>query len=334
MSLRLYWHSLNREHPQLLSEPGGPERIDQRFNLLLGGLCAFAATFLFTVGGYRAGFEAMHRTGLLLPTPLLDSLSDLGATLPAICLIALLVKRRPRVVWMGVLASVYATLVTHFLKVLCNSARPPAVLGDWAAVTGPILRHYSFPSGHTVTAFLLAACFSVGASPGTRALLYTVAAAAGLSRIWIGVHWPIDVIAGAGIAGLSIALAIRTLGIAYRGLVLVPHLVFMPLVAACAFLELKVVPDYSLAHLVRLAIAAISLVALARDYVFQPLLLARTGFGSIPVVNPGPHDGVPHARVAALISTTPLPSPPRRHARESFLRRLRLRSRRPRSRSS
>ena len=292
MSLRRYWQNLHLDHRHSMSEPGGPERIDQQANLVLGVLCAFVATILFTVGGYRAGFAAMHSAGLHLPAPLLESLSELGATLPAICLIALLIKRRPQVVWMGVFAGAYATLVTHFLKVLCNSARPPAVLGDWAAVTGPILRHYSFPSGHTVTAFLLAGCFSVGAPRSIRVILYAVAAATGLSRIWIGVHWPIDVIAGAGIASLSIALAIRTMGFAHGGLRLVPALVFMPLIAACAFLELKMISGFSLAHLVRFAIATISLAALASDYVFQPLLLARTGLRSVPV-NRSPGDRSP-----------------------------------------
>lgn len=267
-------------------EPGGPGPADQKLNLLLAGLCATAATILFVAGGYRVGFETMHEADLYLPAAFLETLSELGATVPAICLVALLAKRQPRVVWMAVLASAYATLLTHFLKVLCDTARPPAVLGDWAVVTGPILRHYSFPSGHTVTAFLLAGCFSIGMTRSIRLLLYMLATAAGLSRIWIGVHWPIDVIAGAGIAALSIALAIPTMGFAKRSLVLLPHLAFMPLVAVCAFLEWKAAPDYSLAHLMRITIATVSLAVLARDYVFQPLLWARTGLRSIPIADP------------------------------------------------
>ena len=293
MNVHLYWRNLRREHQQLMSEPGGPGPVDQKLNLLLAVLCTLAASILFATGGYRAGFEAAHDTGLHLPAAFLETLSELGATVPAICLVALLAKRQPRVVWMGVLASAYATMLTHFLKVLCDTARPPAVLGDWAVVTGPVLRHYSFPSGHTVTAFLLAGCFSVGVPTSTRLVVYVLAAAVGASRIWIGVHWPIDVIAGAGIGGLSIALAIRTMGFVNRRLVLVPHLVFLPLVAACAYLEWKATPEYSLAHFVRIAIATVSLAALARDYVFQPLLLTRTALRSIPIANPRAGDGAP-----------------------------------------
>jgi undecaprenyl-diphosphatase len=86
-----------------------------------------------------------------------------------------------------------------WINALIGRVRPP--LADWAGpAAGP-----SFPSGHTTAATLFAVCCVwalMARVPAGWPRRATCAAAAlyavvlGWSRIWLGVHWPTDVLGG------------------------------------------------------------------------------------------------------------------------------------------
>jgi undecaprenyl-diphosphatase len=73
---------------------------------------------------------------------------------------------------------------------------------------------FSFPSGHATVAFACATVLAM-AVPRLRWPLYALAALIAFSRVYVGVHFPLDVLAGA-VLGVGIAIALRMLAGALR----------------------------------------------------------------------------------------------------------------------
>lgn len=89
------------------------------------------------------------------------------------------------------------------LKNILKRGRPAQALPDFRSFIVPSDR-FSFPSGHTSAAFLMATLLGYFI-PALTALLFCWAAAVGFSRIFLGVHFPTDVLVGSTM-GCSIAL--------------------------------------------------------------------------------------------------------------------------------
>ncbi|HXN84402.1 MAG TPA: phosphatase PAP2 family protein [Myxococcales bacterium] len=88
-----------------------------------------------------------------------------------------------------------ATLLSQFLKRWCRRPRPSAGLLQFVAlVENPDA--FSFPSGHTSAAFAVAVALS-GQGAGLGPLSLGLACAIGFSRIYLGAHYPLDVMTGA-----------------------------------------------------------------------------------------------------------------------------------------
>jgi membrane-associated phospholipid phosphatase len=72
--------------------------------------------------------------------------------------------------------------------------RPRPVLGPDLPALAPTISRLSYPSAHATTSFAAAGAFS---RVLPRAPLYFAAVAMALSRPYLGVHYPTDVVAGA-----------------------------------------------------------------------------------------------------------------------------------------
>lgn len=99
-------------------------------------------------------------------------------------------------------------LAVELVKALTDRARPFILLTN-ARVIGWREPGLSFPSGHTAQTFFLMSLFVSHFQPGFwgAAVLYLVAVLVGFTRVYVGVHYPRDVLAGA-ILGLVWALLI------------------------------------------------------------------------------------------------------------------------------
>jgi len=122
--------------------------------------------------------------------------------------LAFLATRTPTGVHLGLrlaAATLLATLLSQVLKRGLNRPRPTrAIEGFTALAENPDA--FSFPSGHTAAASAVAVAFAGqghGLGPASLALAFGI----GLSRVYLGAHYPLDVAAGAALGALAGALA-------------------------------------------------------------------------------------------------------------------------------
>jgi undecaprenyl-diphosphatase len=152
-------------------------------------------------------FRAVHH-GLRHPAldPVMKALTDPGPwKIPLFVLFgAVFLSRRRR----GVIALVALTLTltasdqlsSAILKPIFARPRPSVALADTRPLFG--VRHtYSFPSSHA-TNFFAAAPVVSALFPSSLIACYALAAAVSYSRIYVGDHYPSDVIAGAILGSL------------------------------------------------------------------------------------------------------------------------------------
>ena len=106
-----------------------------------------------------------------------------------------------------------AESVSGALKAQLERDRPPVVDPD----PEPLMRlpgTHSFPSGHATVSFACATVLAL-AVPRLSVPLFVLAALISFSRVYVGVHYPFDVLAGA-LLGYALARALRTLAAILR----------------------------------------------------------------------------------------------------------------------
>ncbi|HEU5278812.1 MAG TPA: phosphatase PAP2 family protein [Gaiellaceae bacterium] len=116
--------------------------------------------------------------------------------------------RRWGVFGLTVIAVALADWSAMGMKALVDRQRPPLRYSEPKTLV-PVPHDASFPSGHAATSFA-AATILVFSFPRLAPFLYLLAAAVAFSRVYVGVHYPLDVVGGA-LLGVLVATALRLL---------------------------------------------------------------------------------------------------------------------------
>lgn len=188
---------------------GDPPRAAERRSLVdvlvhrVHTLASLDAALFLAVNGWRHGALA-DRAAFAVSRTMLH-----GELWAAVMLAAAAVdpERRRWLLLVALPAMGLATLAVNYaIKPVFRRRRPFHDLVA-AVVVGRRPDDASFPSGHSAAAFagawLLAAAY-----PAAAPALYAVAVLVGLTRVYLGVHYPADVLLG-GLAGVALAIAGR-----------------------------------------------------------------------------------------------------------------------------
>jgi undecaprenyl-diphosphatase len=116
--------------------------------------------------------------------------------------------RRPWLLLLVVTADLAADGISLVLRQWIGRLRPPLVYEEPRPLV-PTPHTGSFPSGHSATAFACATVIA-WASPRLALPAFVLAALVAWSRVYVGVHWPLDVLGGAAL-GVLVAIALLKL---------------------------------------------------------------------------------------------------------------------------
>ena len=134
----------------------------------------------------------------------MSRIGTVGAVWIGIAVVLALLWRRPSLLVAVVVGVGAADLLTVLIKDIVPRHRP------FEHQLGPSERTHSFPSGHTATAFAGATVLAAYA-PRYRIAFYALACLIGFSRLYNGVHYPTDVLAGAVLGGCVAFVLLRSL---------------------------------------------------------------------------------------------------------------------------
>lgn len=156
---------------------------------------------------YNLFNRRLHCTILDIFMRYVTHLGSLGISI--VLPLALLASRNEFAKEIGIHMSIVilvSQLAVQIIKRLVNRKRPYNMVESILIIKPPSCQ-YSFPSGHTASAFAIAfpAAYSL---PFIAPLFFVLAFAVGISRIYLGFHYPTDTLVGFLIAYISMFISL------------------------------------------------------------------------------------------------------------------------------
>lgn len=153
----------------------------------------FTLTFIYN----HEIFLWVNHTRSLMADQWIGVIGGLGDGLVVAVIMCVLMLANLRAGIAGILAFLLSGLLAQILKRLFEAPRPPVVLED-VIVLGDSLSRHSFPSGHAASLGAMAVIFLLfyGGNRWPAWLALGLCAVAAYGRMYVGVHFPIDVFVG------------------------------------------------------------------------------------------------------------------------------------------
>jgi undecaprenyl-diphosphatase len=137
--------------------------------------------------------------------------TELGSSGFSVLLILALIIQQQRAIKLVGFIMAASLLLSQFavqlLKRIVNRVRPYKAIEKVNSLK-PTKCVYSFPSGHTSTAFCIALTMSYFL-PILNLIFISVASLVGISRIYLGCHYPTDVLIGGTISLISFSIIVE-----------------------------------------------------------------------------------------------------------------------------
>jgi membrane-associated phospholipid phosphatase len=246
-------------------------------SLIVGGVW-------FAFAGYHAVFRALNEPWAAVPDWLSESITYCGDTLFALVLLLFVARRLPQLLWLALCSAVVAAILSRGLKALFATARPGAVIGVGGFhLAGPLYLTNSYPSGHTITAFVAAASFAwFMPRDWMRWCMFGIALLIGWSRVGVGAHWPLDVVAGMGLGTLSVFIGAQLAQRSPWGTSVAGHFISVAALSGCAVAMLLRQPPYPLAAPLAHCVAVAALTFTIWEYLVGPITGALDNRAATP----------------------------------------------------
>ncbi|WP_075184652.1 glycosyltransferase family 39 protein [Teredinibacter haidensis] len=287
-----YFKTLNSRHMALCQEAHEATWDSHRDNLIqllcIASLLLLSAAGGYGIAGYHFAFDSINSLSALIPEALLHNITVFGDGSFLLALVLLFSAKNIRFHWLVFLAAIIGGIASNSLKDIFDLLRPPAVLDAGSFnLFGKGYKYHSFPSGHTLTAFLMATVLYYYSQKHWQKVVVLLAAfAVGLSRIWLGIHWPIDTLVG-GALGIICGLAAITLTQRWHaGLSNKMHWFVLALLIIAPIMLLVEKNDYRLALPLLYITGLLALFKTLKHYFIPPTPESNVAIGSAQIKLP------------------------------------------------